>query len=434
MAQDPFLWLEDITGDDALDWVRKHNKPTLDALAGARFEQMRTEALEVLDTEARIPYVRRRGDYLYNFWRDAVNPRGLWRRTTLDSYRTDEPDWDVLLDLDALADAEDENWVWAGADVLEPDHSLALIELSRGGADATVVREFDMEKRQFRDTAAGGFELPEAKSSITWQDRDTVLVGTEFGPDAMTDSGYPRIVKRWRRNQPLDDAQTLFEGESADVSVGSGYDPTPGFERLFITRSFDFFNRDRYELRGDQLVVIEVPSDAGMSTHREWLLIRPRTEWTVGAHTYLPGSLLAVRYDEFLTGTYELTVVFEPDEHSSLENYAWTRDHLVLITLVDVSSHVELVTPGTWERSAIPGIPPNTNTVLVDVDEYGDEMFLDSSGFTTPSQLLWGRAGSEVDTDQERSRVLRCIRYRGEPALRGIRRRYEGAVLCCGPS
>jgi prolyl oligopeptidase len=151
---DPYLWLEDITGDDALDWVRKHNEPTLAEFGGTRFEQMRTEALEVLDTEARIPYVRRRGDYLYNFWRDAANPRGLWRRTTLESYRTDEPDWNVIFDVDALADTEDENWVWAGADVLEPDYSVALIELSRGGADATVVREFDMEKREF---VADGF-------------------------------------------------------------------------------------------------------------------------------------------------------------------------------------------------------------------------------------------------------------------------------------
>ncbi len=235
MAQDPYLWLEDITGDDALDWVRKHNEPTLAAFGGTRFEQMRTEALEVLDTEARIPYVRRRGEYLYNFWRDAANPRGLWRRTTLDSYRTDRARWDVLFDVDALADTEDEKWVWAGAEVLEPDHSLALIELSRGGADATVVREFDMEKREF---VTGGFELPEAKSGVTWLDRDTVLVGTDFGPDSMTDSGYPRIVKRWRRGQPLRDAQTLFEGEASDVSVGGGYDPTPGFERTLHHKVF----------------------------------------------------------------------------------------------------------------------------------------------------------------------------------------------------
>lgn len=393
VSTDPYLWLEDITGDDALDWVRKRNEPTIAQFGGERFEQMRADALEVLDTDARIPYVRRRGDYLYNFWRDADNPRGLWRRTTLASYRAEEPDWDVLIDVDELARIDDENWVWAGAEVLEPDFSLALIELSRGGADATVVREFDMDTRAF---VHGGFELPEAKSSVTWQDRDTVLIGTDFGPGSLTDSGYPRMVKRWRRGQPLAEAHTLFEGEATDVSVGCGYDATPGFERLLITRSFDFFNRYRYELRDDALVEIDVPTDAGISVHREWLLIRPRTEWTVGPTTYRPGSLLATSYAEYLSGSAELHVVFEPDEHSSLDNYAWARDHLVIVTLVDVISHVEVVTPGTWTRAEIPGIPANTNTVLVDVDEYGDEIFLDSSGFTVPSRLLWGRAGGEV--------------------------------------
>ncbi|KUI07003.1 prolyl oligopeptidase [Mycolicibacterium acapulense] len=391
--EDPYLWLEDITGDDALDWVRKHNEPTVARFGGGRFEQMRREALEVLDTDARIPYVRRRGDHLYNFWRDADHPRGLWRRTTLDSYRSEQPEWDVLIDVDALADQDDETWVWAGADVLEPDFSLALVELSRGGADATVVREFDMAARQF---VADGFALPEAKSSVTWQDRDTVLVGTDFGPGSLTDSGYPRIVKRWRRGQPLADAQTLFEGEIADVSVGCGYDATPGFERLLITRAFDFFNRERYELRGETLIPIDVPTDAGISVHREWLLIRPRAEWTVGSTTYRAGSLLAANYVEYLDGARDLHVVFEPDEHSSLDDYAWTRERLILVTLVDVISHVEVVTPGAWRRAEIAGIPPNTNTVLVDADEYGDEIFVDSSGFDTPSRLLWGVAGDAV--------------------------------------
>jgi prolyl oligopeptidase len=390
---DPYLWLEDITGDDALDWVRKHNDPTLAELGGERFEQMRAEALEVLDTDARIPYVRRRGEYLYNFWRDAANPRGLWRRTTLDSYRTEEPEWDVLIDVDELARDDDENWVWAGAEVLEPDYTLALIELSRGGADATVVREYDMQTRAF---VADGFELPEAKSGVSWQDRDTVLVGTDFGPGSLTESGYPRTVKRWRRGEPLPDAQTLFSGDPADVSVGGGYDHTPGFERLLITRSLDFFNRERYELRGNELIRVDVPTDAGISLHREWLLIRPRTEWAVGTTIYPAGSLLAARYEEFLAGTAELTVVFEPDAHSSLETYAWTRDHLVLVTLVDVASRVQIVSPGSWEAEPIAGIPSNTHTVLVDVDEYGDEIILDSSGFDTPSRLLWGRAGGEM--------------------------------------
>jgi prolyl oligopeptidase len=392
-GNDQYLWLEDVSGDDALAWVRAHNEPTVAELCDERFEEMRREALEVLDTDTRIPYVRRRGEHLYNFWRDAANPRGLWRRTTLASYRADSPEWDVLIDVDALAAADGENWVWAGAEVIEPDLTLALIGLSRGGSDATVIREFDIRSRTF---VAGGYELPEAKTDITWESADSVLVGTDFGPGSLTDSGYPRIVKRWHRGQPLSEATTLFTGEPSDVSVGAGYDPTPGFERLFIARSFDFFNRERYELRGEELIRIDVPTDAGMSVHREWLLIRPRTDWWLGSTMYPAGSLLAADYDEFLSGTVDLAVVFEPDEHTSLESFSWTRDRLILLTLVDVASRVEIATPGTWQREPVAGIPPNTNTVIVDVDEYGDEIFLDSSGFDAPSRLLWGHAGDEV--------------------------------------
>jgi prolyl oligopeptidase len=390
---DRYLWLEDITGDDALAWVRRHNEPTLAELGGERFETMREQALEILDTDARIPYVRRRGEYLYNYWRDAQHPRGLWRRTTLDAYRSDSPDWDVLVDLDALAEADGEKWVWAGADVIEPDHTVALVELSRGGSDATVVREFDMRTREF---VVDGFTVPEAKTSISWENRDTVLVGTDFGPDSLTDSGYPRITKRWHRGQPLSDARTVFEGAPSDVSVGVGFDPTPGFERLLATRSVDFFNRERFEIRDGELLRIDVPTDAGISIHREWLLIRPRTDWTVDSVTYPAGSLLAAKYDDFLSGTIELSVVIEPDEHTSLDTYAWTRDRLVISTLVDVATHVEVVTPGSWTREPIPGVAANATTVVVDVDEFGDEIFLDSSGFDSPSRLLWGHVGGEV--------------------------------------
>src|ERR1700756_199746 len=147
--EDPYLWLEEVTAEEALDWVRARNEPTLAEFRDAQFERMRTEALEVLDTDARIPYVRRRGEYLYNFWRDAANPRGLWRRTTLDSYRSDATEWDVLIDVDELARTDDENWVWSGAIVIEPEFTRALVNLSRGGADAVVVREFDIQKREF---------------------------------------------------------------------------------------------------------------------------------------------------------------------------------------------------------------------------------------------------------------------------------------------
>jgi len=395
MTDDPYLWLEDVAGDEALDWVRAQNEPTLAELGGAQFERMRTEALEVLDTDARIPYVRRRGEYLYNFWRDAANPRGLWRRTTLDSYRTDSPDWDVLIDVDALGRADDEKWVWAGATVIEPEFTRALVDLSRGGSDAVIVREFDMETREF---ITDGFELLEAKSQIGWEEPDTVLVGTDFGDGSLTESGYPRIVKRWHRGTPLSDAETIFEGSPTDVSATGYADRTPGFERTFVGRSLDFWNRERWELRGPELIRIDLPTDlSSMLIHREWLLIDLRTDWFVGATMYRAGSLLAAKYDEFLSGTSELQIVFEPDEHTCLHQYAWTRDRLLLVTLADVASRVEIVTPGTWQREPVSGIPAATNTVIVAADDTGDEFFLDSSGFDAPSQLLRGTGPERLD-------------------------------------
>ncbi|MGH3555537.1 MAG: S9 family peptidase, partial [Mycobacterium sp.] len=315
-------------------------------------------------------------------------------RTTLESYRGNSTEWDVLVDLDELAAADDENWVWAGADVIEPDHTRALIGLSRGGSDAAFVREFDMATREF---VVAGFELPEAKTRIGWADPDTVLVGTDFGADSLTESGYPRMVKRWRRGTPLADAEKVFEGSRGDVIVGGSVDRTPGFERTLLSRAVDFFNDEVYELRGDELLRIDAPTDATVSVHRQWLLIELRTDWFTGTANYAAGSLLAADYDEFLAGTAQLRVVFEPDEHTSLNHYAWTRDRLVVVTLADVASRVEIVTPGSWQRRPVTAVPANTNTVIVAADDLGDEIFLDSSGFANPSRLLHGAADGPLN-------------------------------------
>ncbi|GAB3876967.1 hypothetical protein GCM10029964_025090 [Kibdelosporangium lantanae] len=225
MSEDPYLWLEEVTGDAAMAWVRDRNAETVAELTGsARFTEMRDEIRAVFDADNRIPYVRRRAEHLYNYWQDATHPRGLWRRTTLASYRQAEPEWEVVLDLDALAEREGENWVWDGATVLRPEFRRALVSLSRGGADATVIREFDIETREF---VAGGYELPEAKCWLRWIDQDLVYVGTDFGPDTLTSSGYPRIVKEWRRGTPLAEAEIVFEGKPDDVSVSAVHDRTP---------------------------------------------------------------------------------------------------------------------------------------------------------------------------------------------------------------
>ncbi|QUR66213.1 prolyl oligopeptidase family serine peptidase [Mycobacterium spongiae] len=395
---DPYLWLEEVDGEEALDWVRARNQPTMEEFCAGKlqdeFDRMRAEALEVLDTDTRIPYVGRRREYLYNFWRDADNPRGLWRRTTLDSYRTATPEWDVLIDIDELGRADGQKWVWAGATVIEPDRTRALISLSPGGSDAIVAREFDMLTREF---VSDGFALPEAKSQFTWADPDTILVGTDFGPDSLTTSGYPRVIKRWSRGTPLADATTIFEGARSDVSVTASVDRTPGFERTVLRRALDFWNDEVYELRDDELVRIDAPTDANVSIHRDWLLIELRSDWVLGNATYRAGSLLAADYAAFLAGTAQIQVVFEPDQHTALYQYAWTRDRLLIVTLADVASRVEIATPGTWRREPLSGIPAATNTVVVTADRYGDEFFLDSSGFDSPSRLLRGTDTGPLD-------------------------------------
>jgi prolyl oligopeptidase len=399
---DPYLWLEDVTGDEALGWVRARNAETVAELTGAaRFTELRDQLRQVLDADDRIPYPRRRGEYLYNFWQDAEHPRGLWRRTTLKEYRTERPTWEPVLDVDALAAAEGESWVWGGASVLRPGYRLALVELSRGGADASVVREFDLETLRFVED---GFQLPEAKSSVGWIDADTIYVGTDFGPGSLTSSGYPRIVKQWRRGTPLAEATVVFEGKPDDVSASAYHDPTEGYERDFVHRNVDFWRSEKYLRRGGDLVRIDVPDDAEIDVERDWLLVTTRSAWTLGGTTYPAGALLAARFDDFLAGARELTMLFEPDEHTALSYHTWTRNHLIVATLADVRSRLEVLTPGPdgWARAPLASagaVPELGSASVIGTDpDHSDEFFLDASGFTLPSTLRRGEIGGAVET------------------------------------
>jgi prolyl oligopeptidase len=397
-VDDPYLWLEDVTGEEALTWVRERNAEAFAELTeNPRYAELKAQILEALDADDRIPYVQRRGEHLYNFWRDAEHPRGLWRRTTLASYRSDDPTWELMLDVDALAAEEDVNWVWQGVAVLRPGFRRGLVELSRGGADASVVREFDLETKAFVDD---GYELPEAKTSVGWVDHDQIFVGTDFGPGSMTTSGYPRVAKRWARGTPLDEAVTVYEGKPDDVAAHAAHDPTEGWERDFVSRSPDFFTDETYLLHPDgSLAKIDVPDDASIDVQREWLLIRLRTAWSASGVEHPAGSLLAIRFDDFMAGERGLTVLFAPDDHTSLNYYAWTRHHLILSTLVDVKSRVEVLTPpadgdGAWARAPLPGVPTFGEANVVDTDpDVSDEFFLDSQSFTEPSTLRRGVIG-----------------------------------------
>ena len=395
---DPYMWLEALDAPAVVRWVTDRNAETLTAFAGADLDRLRDAIREVLDNKERIPYPQWFGDgYYYSFWRDADHPRGLWRRTTAEQYSRDEPEWDVLLDVDALNAAEGENWTWGWAAMLSPGYDRCLISLSRGGADATVVREFDLRTRAF---VPDGFALPEAKSDIDWIDADHVYVGTDFGPGSLTSSGYPRIVKRWRRGTPLAAAELVLEGQPDDVSVTAFHDSEPGYERDFASRHVDFFHSERYQVRpGGELEKIDIPDDAGFSVHRDWLLIRLRTPWTVGDVTYPAGALLATDFEQYREGGREFTVLFQPAGRTFLSSHTWTRNHLLLVTMTDVKTDVYAVTPGAsgWHREPIPAGTEFDHTWIVETDpDNNDSYLISSSGFLKPTTLSLGTIGGET--------------------------------------
>jgi prolyl oligopeptidase len=399
-AADHYLWLEEVSGEKQLAWARERNAESMKELAsGPEFAALKADLLKILDSKERIPYVSKRGKYFYNFWRDDKNPRGLWRRATLEEYRKPEPKWDVILDLDALSKAENENWVWHGADVLKAGGwRYCLVSLSRGGADADVTREFDLEKREFvRD----GFYLPEAKGGSAWIDKDSIYVYTDFGPGSMTDSGYPRVVKLWRRGTPLSEAVTVYEGKKTDVRVYAYHDDTKGYERDFVSRSIAFYKSEMFLRAADgALKKIEVPEDAAASVYREWLLVELRSPWAVGGSTWPAGSLLAARFEDFMAGGRSFTPLFEPASNNSLAGYNWTRNHLILNVLEDVRNKLFVLTPGKdgWRREPMRGEQPFSTVSAWGIDpEETDEFMMDVNGFLNPASLYFGEIGGSPE-------------------------------------
>ncbi len=398
---DPYLWLEDVQGERALAWVRGRNADSEKLLqAQPGFEAMRSSIREVLDSREQIPYVSRHGGWLYNLWRDAANPRGLWRRTTLAEYRKPAPAWETVIDIDALGQAEGENWVWADAACLGPDYRRCLVSLSRGGADARVVREFDTVAKAF---VAGGFTLPEAKSSVDWLDADTVFVGTDFGPGSLTDAGYPRVIKRWRRGQPLADAVTVFEAQPSDVLAYASVDHTPGYERIGLGRVVDFYNSKQFLLEGDKAVPVDKPDDAQLSFWRERVLIELRSDWRLGDRTFARGSLLVGDAAAYLKGERNLQPLFTPTATRSLSGTSTTRSTLLLTVLDNVASRIEEWSwrNGAWQRREVQAPYPGTLSAgalhdpLLKDDPLAEAYLLNAADFLSPDSLQIGRTGSD---------------------------------------
>jgi prolyl oligopeptidase len=396
-AKDPYQWLEDVTAEKSLDWAKERNAKSTGELAqGPEFKALDERLLKILDAKDRIPSINKSGPWYYNFWRDEKNKRGLWRRTTLDEYRKDKPNWETVLDLDALAAEEKENWVWGGANFLQPKYERCMISLSRGGADAKVIREFDVTTKQF---VKDGFHVPEAKSVVSWKDKDTLYVGTDFGKDTLTTSGYPRITKEWKRGAKLDDAKLVYEGKPDDMRAYAFWDLSPGYEREFASRRITFYTGETFIRRdGTKWVKIDKPDDADVRVHRDLMFVTPRTEWKVGGKTYPGGSLLAIDFEGFLSGERDFEVLFEPTARKSLDGYSPTKTKVILNELDNVTNRLYVLTRQgkTWKREELPGAAPlsSLNASAVDSDE-SDDYFLTGSNYLTPSNLSIGTAGGK---------------------------------------
>ena len=402
-VDDPFLWLEDVEGDSALAWVEARNAETLGHYrAGPDFAPIYDRTLDLLTSSDRVPFPSIRGEWLYNFWTDDDNPRGLWRRTSWADYLGGEPEWETLLNVDALGEAEGVNWAYKGTSCLEPEGRRCLVRLSRGGADAVETREFDVETQQFVED---GFFLPEAKGATAWVDENTLLVATDFGDGSMTTSGYPRVVKLWRRGTPLASAETVYEGEPDDVGVWAGSFRRGGEVVPVVIRRPSFFEGETYIVQapapaeaGGDVVRLDLPADADPGFVADRMTVYLRSAWEVGGRTYPQGALLGIGYDDFLAGGRDFEVVFAPSERQTVEGTA-TTESTVLVSLLDnVSGELRRF---RWDGERWVGdrveAPPLGSVDVVSTSDDDDRFFFAYSSFLQPTTLYLAQADGSAE-------------------------------------
>ncbi len=395
-AEDPYLWLEDVTGDKPMAWVRQRNaesQPLLEAKPG--FQETHARLLSIANSRERIPGAVKRGKWLYNFWQDAQSPRGIWRRTTLEEFRKKDPAWEVVLDIGKLSEEEKENWAFKGSTCLYPEYNRCLVSLSRGGADAVTIREFDTVAKQF---VKDGFVRPESKGSVAWRDADTVYVAHDFGPGALTRSGYPRIAKEWKRGTPLSEAKTIFEGEANDVGTWVAVSNETGRKYELVRREIDTRLGESFIRVGDKWVKIDVPRDADSTTTNGQLVVRLRSEWKPASTSFKAGTLIATDLDKFLAGGRDFEVIFEPAPRVTLQAFTATRNFLVLDILDNVKGRLAeaRLDGGRWKVREI-AVPASSSIGVSAVDrDAGDEYWMTVTSFVEPTTLYLAKAGSDA--------------------------------------
>ncbi|MEO7190342.1 MAG: prolyl oligopeptidase family serine peptidase [Vicinamibacterales bacterium] len=396
-ADDPYLWLEDVHGAVPLAWVKEQNAKALSVLTtSAQYKADFDALLAVLDATDRIPFATLSHQYAFNFWQDAANPKGIWRRTSIVDYTKPAPQWEVLIDVDALAGTEKENWVWKGADC-GPSLKRCLVTLSRGGGDAVVVREFDLTSKTF---VPNGFVLAEAKSDATYVDDDTVLFGTDFGKGTLTNSGYPRLVKLWKRGSAIADARQVLEGKVEDVAVGTWVSRSVSGNRPLVVRSPTFFETEYFAVDTDGATTkVPVPLSVDLKgiTQGQFVFTL-RKDWDFSPTQRLKsGSLLAFSFDAWKkTGVLPApTVLYAPGPRASIDQVATGRDAVYASIYDNVIGSIHVFRPpaapaggaARWGTGRLE-LPPNGSTSIVASNDYGPEAQFRFDSYLVPTTLF----------------------------------------------
>lgn len=392
---DSHLWLEEVEGEQALSWVQEQNERSLAELeSDPEYAGYEAAALEILTSKERIPYGRLRQGMVYNFWQDDTHVRGLWRRTPLAEYRKEDPEWETVLDFDLLAKKEDKNWVFKGADVFhdkEADEYRCLISLSDGGKDAVVKREFELETLKFVEE---GFITPEAKQGSAWADSDTLLIGTDWGEGSLTESGYPRIVKRWKRGTDLSEAVELLAGDVEDVGVWP-YTLEMEDDRIltFIEESDTFFTSTHWWIPDGETTPVKVPiplKSSLLDVFGPWLFLLLKEDWQVDSISFESGDLVAFRLEGFLETRElpEVELVFRPSASQAVDGVRVVGKSVLLTVDDNVKGRILKLERNNeaWETAPL-DFPADGQAGITFADKDETIAFLSYEGFLTPDSL-----------------------------------------------
>jgi len=394
--EDKYLWLEEIDGKKALEFVENQNKLTLEKLSREKdYQQIYDKSLEIYNSPERIAYPTIQGNYVYNFWKDQDHQRGIWRRCLLDNYTSGKPGWETLLDIDELSRKDAVKWVYKAANGLYPGYNRFLVELSKGGGDAVVIREFDADKKQFVEN---GFFIEEAKGSASYVDENTLIVATNFGKGTLTTSGYPRQVKLWKRGTPLSDAPVIYEGNSTDMGTWCAVvrDGTQAY--TVILRKMTIFSGQAMVWINNKAVKLDIPDDCDIQAIlKNQLVLHLKSDWTVNAVTYHAGTLVSLDVNALLKGEKVIQVIIEPDEFSSISGVSTTKNKLLVNLLTNITGQLYIYSfsNGKWTSQKVDA--PDFGTIsIVATNDQSDQYFFEFVDFITPSTLYYADAGNNT--------------------------------------